>query len=461
MDPLPLLNFFTEHASKQVKNVWPVPGKRPTPSLRSPYVTAAFAKAVDTLTAVCLSQANKPGQKVALTVTLPPDDRVIITLAENRCGVEDTGEFLQQLWVALKSLKSSPGESAEKSNDIFVIVFRHGVRRLKRRIKPLWEDAMKFYAFWQASTTKSGDENIHGRLTAVFDILRTLVDNLSEANTPTRAQIVDIVTQMDVLYRHCEALANARARVKQWCNEYAQASEDAANFPLRQYLRGCLDLYINTMSLIDLTTNPDFDDMFGRTLHLKSLQPEISPLDYPLDKSYWESYIADILDRCEIMGTKIPKFQRAMDEEITHAIATAEKIKSAPLHCELRLLSHHHMSLASPPEHEVEAETATPPRNYIGTSEPPCYACGVCFHAYREKSPYHMLNNLDRMYTQSPILRVDVPWAMPNFGNAQLDRSIHWLVFLTFCLDYAKFICHQFGLLQLPHSLETKFKWAY
>ncbi|TDL19046.1 hypothetical protein BD410DRAFT_877632 [Rickenella mellea] len=446
MDPLPLLIFFTEHASKQVKNVWPVPGEQPTPSLRSPYVTAAFAKAVDTLTAVCVTQANSLAHKVALTVTLPPDDRLIITLAENRCGVEDTVEFLQLLWAALKSLQSNPGESAEKSNNIFVITFCHGFRILRWRINSLWEDALKFYAFWQASTTKNGDESIHGRLTAVFDILRTLLDNLPRTNTLTQAQISDILTQMHVLYRHCEVLSHT--------------STDAGEFPLRQYLMGCLHLYMNTVSLIDIATNPEFDDMFRRTLHVKSLQPEVSPLDYPLDKAFLESYIDDVLDRCKIMGRKNPKLQRVMDEEITHAIATAKKMKSAPLHCELRLFVHHHLSLASPPEQEVEAEASTPPLNYIGTSEHPCYACGVFIAAYCRKSE-DMFNQFKSMYIQRPHPRVGVPWAMPKFGNTKLDRSLQRTVFITFCTDYAKFIGHQFGFRSRPISTDTMFKWQY
>ncbi|TDL20358.1 hypothetical protein BD410DRAFT_899690 [Rickenella mellea] len=453
MDPLPLLNFFSKHASEQATpgtNAWPLKGR--IPSRSSPNVTQAFAAALDTLATLCVSRQT--GQKVAMTVTIPRDNRVIITLSESTCGVQDTAEFLQQLWGALNTIcmhrNPSPTGKVEKGHDVFVIVFRHGFLRLRQRIICAWDAAMKFYVHWEASTTKSGGESIHGRLTAVFDTLRAVLDSLPGAGTPTQAQTVDIVTQIHALYEHCKALSNAEATVQQWLNEYAHASAEPAVFPLRRYLRGCLAMYCKTVSLIDAATNVDFHDMFARTLHIKTLRPGISPLDYPLDKPFWESYLADIVDRCEITGTRTPKLRRALDEEVAHAIATAKEMKHGPLHCELRLLTHHQQQvLASPPEKEgeLEAETATRPRNYIGTSEPPCYACGVFIDAYRRKS--RGVFNFNPMYTQVPDPTLQVPWAMPKFGNAAVDRSIQRTVFIQFCLDYAMYIAHQFGFRRL------------
>ncbi|TDL14043.1 hypothetical protein BD410DRAFT_846399 [Rickenella mellea] len=404
MDPLPLLNFFTKHASEQAKlgspDFWPV--KERVPSRRSPDVTKAFAKLLDTLATICVSKES--GQKVAMTVTLPPDGRVIITLSESSRELEDTLKFLPRLWCALNSL---PCNSPDR---------------------------------------------------AVFDILRAVLDSTSETDAPTQAQMDHLVAQMHALQDHCEALSHAAATVQQWLDEYARGSDEPAGFPLRRYLTGCLALYFNTLSLIDTAaTDMDLRGMFGRPLHIKALQPDVSPLDYPLDKSFWESYLADIVDRCEIIGAKNPKLRRALDEEVTHAIETAKEMTSAPLHCELRLLNHHQQLLASPPEKEVAEESATPPQNYIGTSEPPCYACGIFIDAYRTKSE----DVFNPMYTQGPNRRLQVPWAMPKFGNAKVDRSIQRSVFITFCLNYAKFIGYQFGFHRLPENTDTMFKWQW
>ncbi|TDL14041.1 hypothetical protein BD410DRAFT_846398 [Rickenella mellea] len=409
MDPLPLLNFFTHHASDQAMlgpDVWPMKEESHPP--RSLDVTDAFAAAIDTLATICVS--NEAGQKVAMTVTLPPDGRVIITLAENRCGVENTPKFLEQLWRALDSLRRNPSDKVEKGNDIFAITFSHGIHTLKRRIRSLWMGAITFHGFLEASKTKSGDESIRGRLTAAFTLLAKIVNR---RDAPNRDEMVYLVEEMHAFYDHCQALLNERDTVRQWLKEYA-ACNGSADFPLRWYLMACLALYLNTASLIKLATHPDFDDIFRRPLYVKTLQPDNHTLDYPLQKSFWDSYIADILDRCEIRAAKSPKLWRALDEEITHAIATAKETKSAPVHCELRLLSHHHQSLLSPPEKEVGEDTATPPQNYIGTSEAPCYACGVFMDAYRSE-PRDVFN---RMYTRNPKPKLQVPWAMPKFGNA-------------------------------------------
>ncbi|TDL22233.1 hypothetical protein BD410DRAFT_840029 [Rickenella mellea] len=456
MDPLPLLNLFTKRASQQAKlggNVWPL--NAPTHSPHTLDVTDHFAAAFDTLAAVC-----ETSHRIAMTVTLPPDERMIIALAENRCEVENTVEFLQSLWSALKCLRGNSG-SVEKRNDIFVIAYRHGFHRLKQHVSSMWMDAMHFYGFWETSTTKSGDESIHGELRAAFRILSRVFDSLTRTDTSNPVQMVDLVTQIHSLYAHCEVLSNARAILRQWCNDYEQAFNGTARFPLRRYFTGCLALYINIVSLIDVMDKTEFDDMFCRTLRIKAIQPVIVTLDYPLDKSFYESYLDDILDRCEILAAKNSKLWQALEGEITHAIATANEMKSATIHCELRLLSfHQNQRLVSTPEEEVGTETATPPQNYIATSQPPCYACAVFMDAYRSE----LADVFDRMCTQAQSAnpRLQVPWAMPKLGNAEVDRSVQRTVFMMICLDYAKFIGQQFGY-RLPRSTQITFKrnWQY
>ncbi|TDL19033.1 hypothetical protein BD410DRAFT_792644 [Rickenella mellea] len=458
-DPQPLLNFFIKPDSEYCRS-WPPDNKdfrrryrwpEPFHDLENKGLNRA-STVLDVLSAVC--NFKEYGQFTAVSLTLPPDGRVIITIAQNGINMEVI-HFIHELWASLTNLfslhhntqwpphaeKMSPMERQEardQTKHILFVVHRHGFRRAAHTFDKGWEECTSFMKFWESTT--SGDTKLRNIIRRAFKLMaaiRNIIHN-SDLDRISDIRLNVLVEFMHELYASSEALFRERITLNKWIDEFQTVNKDGISFA--HFLKECLSVHSYGMRLCHFARScGNRHILHERTLYVKTLRCEAINLQHLFDVDL-DSYGYTLFDNMQRILGQWQKWYSGYPERI--AKWTEKLEKTGIIHPELMLLSHHHQQATLPPRlfhGEYGCETRTLPLEYFGTSKPPCYGCAMTFRAYRKKANGKKWTSQFFVQEQTIHLKVCAPWALPSFGDEASDNHIRYHLFDQLLVDYAKF----------------------